>query len=166
MSSVLARRVHAIHSTPLGPMTSVWTKAGLYSLKWNSEADLTVNLNDLAPSDHAASCDLDSRLKLYFESGDPEFDSIIVDPQGWTPFTKTVYEQCRTIPTGKMLTYKELAKQSGSESASRAVGAAMSRNRVLLIIPCHRVVSAGGDLRGFSAPGGLKTKQFLLDLES
>jgi methylated-DNA-[protein]-cysteine S-methyltransferase len=59
-----------------------------------------------------------------------------------------------------------LATGVGSRGASRAVGAAMSRNRILLVIPCHRVVSAGGVLRGFSAPGGLRTKQFLLDLES
>ena len=63
------------------------------------------------------------------------------------------------------MTYKQLAKLAGNEKASRAVGAAMSRNRILLVIPCHRVIAAGGGLRGFSAPGGLATKRLLLQLE-
>ncbi|MCL4165073.1 UNVERIFIED_CONTAM: hypothetical protein GTU68_055700 [Idotea baltica] len=77
-----------------------------------------------------------------------------------------VYQCCRQIQPGDTMTYKQLAAAAGNEKASRAVGAAMSRNRILLVIPCHRVLAANGQLRGFSAPGGLATKQSLLDLEN
>ncbi|QDV47831.1 Methylated-DNA--protein-cysteine methyltransferase [Stieleria neptunia] len=156
------------HSTALGNMVSTWTAAGLYSLRWQER---TVSGDDPGGGDHPVSADpradqLDQRLREYFATGHADFDSIALDTQGWTPFTNQVYRCCRAIAAGTTVTYQELARRAGNKAASRAVGAAMARNRVLLVIPCHRVVSAGGGLRGFSAPGGLQTKQFLLDLES
>jgi len=98
-------------------------------------------------------------------TGGDVFLGVVVDPTGWTTFRHRVYQQCRKIPAGSTCTYQQLAAMAGSPKASRAVGAAMASNRVPLVIPCHRVVSAGGDLRGFSAPGGLETKRMLLQLE-
>ena len=158
------KSAHAVHQTPLGPMISVWTDGGLYSLSW-----------DPTPIDDSVAVDsasfegretLDDRLHEYFATGHADFQSIEIDTTGWTDFTTQVYRCCRSITSGTKLTYKELAARSGNPAASRAVGAAMARNRVLLVIPCHRVVSTGGGLRGFSAPGGLQTKQYLLDLET
>jgi methylated-DNA-[protein]-cysteine S-methyltransferase len=89
-----------------------------------------------------------------------------LDGSGWTAFGRAVYRECRRIPAGTTVTYGELAERAGTRSASRAVGALMARNRILLVIPCHRVVAVGGGLRGFSAEGGLATKRYLLDLEA
>ncbi len=85
---------------------------------------------------------------------------------GSTPFAKRVLEACRRIPYGKTRSYAQLAAAAGAPGAARAVGRVMAGNRVPLVIPCHRVVGSGGKLGGFSAPGGLETKQRLLDLEA
>ncbi|MCS7467589.1 methylated-DNA--[protein]-cysteine S-methyltransferase [Stieleria sp. ICT_E10.1] len=156
------------HWTALGTMVSTWTAAGLYSLRWQERPGLHQGPGaDDGPGDVDARVeDLDQRLREYFTTGHADFDAIEVDTQGWTPFTKQVYRCCRAIAPGTTITYQELARRAGNKAASRAVGAAMARNRILLVIPCHRVVSTGGGLRGFSAPGGLQTKQFLLDLET
>lgn len=148
----------AIHETPLGAMMSRWTETGLYSLDWN--VDESVELCETESS----RC-LDALLNEYFQSGVAEFEPLTLDPHGWSDFNRSVYQACRQIPAGRTTTYKQLAIDAGSPGASRAVGAAMARNRILLVIPCHRVLSTGGGLRGFSAPGGLETKRYLLDLE-
>lgn len=145
-------------------MTSTWTDAGLYSLDWEQTPDPESVQGILA--DDARAQHLDDRLNEYFVTGRADFDSIDLDTDRWTSFTKDIYRCCRSIQPGTTMTYKELAGRAGSPQASRAVGAAMARNRVLLVIPCHRVISTGGGLRGFSAQGGLQTKQFLLDLEA
>lgn len=150
--------VRSVHQTPLGPMASTWTTNGLHSLQWENVAGTN--------HDDSRAQMLDDRIGDFFQTGRADFGEIEIDTDGWTPFHREVYRCCREITAGTTITYKELAGRAGNSAASRAAGAAMARNRVLLVIPCHRVVSAGGVLRGFSAPGGLQTKQFLLDLES
>ena len=82
-----------------------------------------------------------------------------------TPFQAKVVRHCRAIPWGGTLSYGQLAKKAGSAGAARAVGTVMSRNRLPLVIPCHRVLGSGGCLGGYSAPGGLATKKKLLSQE-
>ena len=82
------------------------------------------------------------------------------------PFFRKVYEVANRIPSGKVLTYGEVALAAGSPKASRAVGQAMAKNPFLLLVPCHRVVGGSRKLVGFSAHGGVKTKASLLELES
>ena len=81
-------------------------------------------------------------------------------------FERRIYEMTRRIPYGRTTTYGRLAQQASKPAAARAVGRAMARNPVPLIIPCHRVVGSDGRLCGFSSEGGLELKQRLLDLES
>ncbi|HET8615382.1 MAG TPA: methylated-DNA--[protein]-cysteine S-methyltransferase [Actinomycetales bacterium] len=83
---------------------------------------------------------------------------------GGTPFQLRVWQALREIPFGATATYGELAEQLGSSGASRAVGLASNRNPVPIIVPCHRVIGAGGGLVGFG--GGLACKRWLLDHES
>jgi methylated-DNA-[protein]-cysteine S-methyltransferase len=85
--------------------------------------------------------------------------------QAATPFERSVYALTRAIPPGHTRTYGELAAATGDATQARAVGQAMARNPVPLIVPCHRVLAAGGALGGFSAPGGTDTKHRLLQLE-
>lgn len=101
-----------------------------------------------------------------YASGSPEdFRDIPIDLSACTPFQRSVLKACRKIPYGETATYGQLAHRSGSPRAARAVGSVMAGNRVPLIVPCHRVVPTSGALGGFSAPGGIGTKQRLLDLE-
>jgi methylated-DNA-[protein]-cysteine S-methyltransferase len=85
-----------------------------------------------------------------------------LDPQG-TAFQKMVWRQLLTIPYGQTSTYGELAAQIGGKNKARAVGGAAHHNPIALIIPCHRLIGAGGNLVGFG--GGLPLKRALLDLE-
>lgn len=81
-----------------------------------------------------------------------------------TPFMQKIYTQLLKIPYATTITYKELAKNAGFKNAFRAAGSANAKNKIPIIIPCHRVVSVSG-LGGYSGFGGIKTKQFLLNLE-
>ena len=85
---------------------------------------------------------------------------------GFTDFQCRVYQRCRRIAYGATLSYGALAAAIGVPQAARAVGNTMARNRLPLVIPCHRVVGAAGALGGFSAPDGIHMKQRLLSLES
>jgi methylated-DNA-[protein]-cysteine S-methyltransferase len=103
-------------------------------------------------------------LARYFAGELRAFSSYAIDLSGMSPFTRKVLQTARAIPFGKCVTYSELAKKIGRPKAARAVGQALRRNPLPIIIPCHRVVGKRGDLRGFSA--GLKWKRWLLDLEA
>ncbi len=83
---------------------------------------------------------------------------------GGAPFERTIWEAMARIPFGETVTYGALAKDAGDPNAARAVGVACNRNPLPLIVPCHRVVGAGGALVGFG--GGLPLKRALLDFES
>jgi methylated-DNA-[protein]-cysteine S-methyltransferase len=94
-----------------------------------------------------------------------DFHDVSIELDDLTSFQRRVIAACRTIPHGETLTYGELAEIAGRPGAARAVGSVMARNRVPLVVPCHRVVPASGGLGGFSAPQGVVMKQRLLDLE-
>jgi O-6-methylguanine DNA methyltransferase len=81
------------------------------------------------------------------------------------PARQRLYQAARSIPAGQTATYQELAKRAGLPGAARAAGAAMAVNPFIVVVPCHRVLAANGDLHGFSAPGGVVTKRRLLALE-
>lgn len=88
-----------------------------------------------------------------------------LDMRDLPPFDRRVYELARRIAPGSTLTYGELAKQLGEPGAARRVGQALGRNPFPLVVPCHRVLAAGGHTGGFSAPGGVETKLRLLAIE-
>lgn len=109
---------------------------------------------------------LAERLCRYAEGTPDDFRDVKVDFSNCTSFQATVLACCREIPYGRTATYAGLAAKAGFPGAARAAGNAMSQNRVALIIPCHRVIAAGGRLGGYSATSGVRLKQRLLDLES
>jgi methylated-DNA-[protein]-cysteine S-methyltransferase len=80
-------------------------------------------------------------------------------------FERRVYQAARRIPAGATLSYGELAAHAGTPGMARAVGRALGRNPFAVVVPCHRVVAAGGRIGGFSANGGTKTKRRLLEIE-
>ena len=102
-----------------------------------------------------------AELEEYFAGKRRRF-SIDIAPQG-TSFQLSVWRSLQRVPYGKTISYGQLARQVGNPKASRAVGAANGANPVPIIIPCHRVIGASGDLTGFG--GGLEVKKYLLELE-
>jgi methylated-DNA-[protein]-cysteine S-methyltransferase len=104
--------------------------------------------------------------KRYFAGEEMDFSSVQVDLGGEDAFFAQIYGALRRVGWGRTTTYGALAKEVGAGSeAARDVGEAMARNPAPLIIPCHRVLAAGGKIGGFSAPGGSKTKARMLELE-
>jgi len=99
-------------------------------------------------------------------SGRPQsYDDVLLDDAHLPAFHRRVYRALRQVPVGRTVTYAELAGMAGSPGAVRAVGQALARNPYPLVVPCHRVVAAGGRPGGFTAPGGLETKVRLLAAE-
>ncbi len=106
-----------------------------------------------------------TRLKKYAGGGSDDFADVPVVTAHMTDFQLRVVEACRAVSCGATATYGELAAEAGSPRAARAVGSVMAKNRVPLIIPCHRITGACKMPGGYSAPGGLDTKLKLLKLE-
>jgi methylated-DNA-[protein]-cysteine S-methyltransferase len=110
--------------------------------------------------------DVVARAKRYFEGQETDFSSVRLDLGGEDAFFRQIYDALRRVGWGRTTTYGALAKEAGTgREAARDVGEAMARNPAPLIIPCHRVLAAGGKIGGFSAPGGRATKIRMLELE-
>ncbi len=104
----------------------------------------------------------EKQLREYFAGVRGVFD-IPAEPERGTDFERAVWSALRTIPFGETRTYKQIAEQIGNPAACRAVGRANGRNRINIVVPCHRVIGAGGALTGYSA--GVDIKEKLLRLE-
>jgi len=106
-----------------------------------------------------------TRIRALLEGQPVDLTDAPVDMSVFEPFSRQVYEIARGIPPGQAMTYGEIAERLGDKLLARDVGQAMGKNPYPIIIPCHRVVAAGGKLGGFSARGGASTKQKLLAIE-
>jgi methylated-DNA-[protein]-cysteine S-methyltransferase len=106
-----------------------------------------------------------TNLQRYFAGERVDFASIALDLTGVAPFYREVYAAARRVGWGETATYGELARQAGAPGAARAVGQALSRNPIAVIIPCHRILASGNKVGGFSAFGGTVSKERLLGLE-
>jgi methylated-DNA-[protein]-cysteine S-methyltransferase len=141
----------SVHS-PVGALTVFEDAGSIVVLEWGrAPAAETTPLLD----------ETKRQLNAYFAGRLTKFD-LPLHPQG-TPFQEGLWGRLSDIPYGQVLTYGALAAAMGS--AARAVGGACGRNPIPIIIPCHRVVAAGGRLGGFSGGTGLDTKRALLRLE-
>ena len=101
-------------------------------------------------------------LEEYFAGRRKRFQ-VALDPGG-TDFQRSVWKAISTVAFGETITYAELAERAGHEGSARAAGAATGRNPIGIIVPCHRIVGADGDLTGYA--GGLERKRALLEMES
>jgi AraC family transcriptional regulator of adaptative response/methylated-DNA-[protein]-cysteine methyltransferase len=115
----------------------------------------------LRPGKHALLARLQRQLDLYFKGERTAFDIPLAYPG--TDFQRNVWQALRDIPYGRTMSYGEVARTVGKPGAARAVGAANGANRIAIIIPCHRVIAAGGGPGGYG--GGLWRKLRLLELE-
>ncbi|MFI5536853.1 methylated-DNA--[protein]-cysteine S-methyltransferase [Nocardia sp. NPDC051900] len=120
-------------------------------------------IHEQAPTEVVAEAIAGIRAHLAGELDDLRW--IAVDTSGIPEFHRAVYAVTRAIDPGHTLSYGQVADRVGAPGAAQAVGQALGRNPIPLIIPCHRVLAADHALHGFSAPGGIDTKQRLLTIE-
>ena len=159
---------YTVFETEIGWMSVLASTGGLLGITMpcRSEEEALQRLGDTvkdAARSDAQFADLVKRFNEFFSGGTPSFPDP-VDFSGATSFQKAVWEAVRQIPYGDTRSYGEIAEQIGRHGAARAVGQAMNRNPVAIIVPCHRVVAGGGKLGGFG--GGEDLKRYLLDMEA
>lgn len=106
-----------------------------------------------------------ARIQALLRGAKDDLADLPLDMGGVPEFHQRVYEITRAIPPGQVLTYGEVARRLGEPGASRAVGQALGRNPFAPVVPCHRVLAAGGRSGGFSAEGGALTKLRMLEIE-
>lgn len=104
-------------------------------------------------------------VRAYAEGEEIDFSGVPVDLAGVDDFRLAIYKAARKLSFGETTTYGELAKRAGHGGLPRETGQALGANPVPLVIPCHRILAAGGKIGGFSAPGGSTTKERMLALE-
>jgi len=143
---------HLSLKSPVGPLTLFAHDAAIFALEFG-EAPKGTSSPVLEEARH--------QLNAYFTGRLERFD-VPVAPAG-TDFQKRVWRLMQDIPFGSSRTYGEMSRML--KSSARAVGGACGKNPIAIIIPCHRVLAAGGGIGGYSGGGGTDTKRILLRLE-
>jgi methylated-DNA-[protein]-cysteine S-methyltransferase len=151
-------RMWTTYESPFGKLTLTASGRGLEGLYFPGRAPILEEANH-APEQFAQAT---GQLDEYFAGTRQEFD-LQTDVAG-TSFQQAVWAQLRAIPYGETITYGELANRICRPDRVRAAGAAVGRNPLPIIVPCHRVIAADGNLTGYL--GGLQRKQALLDTEN
>ena len=154
---------YTVMKSSVGEITLVADNVSLRAIYWLNQKPDRVKFPDLENNDsnHVLKSAV-KQLKTYFSGTRREID-IPLRPVG-TVFQEEVWLALRSISYGETVSYSDIAKQIGRPKAVRAVGAAIGKNPLSIMIPCHRVIGANGKLIGFA--GGLSTKEFLLNLEN
>ncbi len=164
---------YAIFETPAGFCGIAWSDVGVtrFQLPTSSAAATEKLIRRRIPDAAEASPPADiertiDRVKRYFAGEQIDFSDIRLDLEGQDEFFRDIYSAARRIGWGHTTTYGTIARELGAgPEVARDVGQAMAKNPVALIIPCHRVLAAGGKIGGFSAPGGSTSKMRMLELE-
>ncbi len=165
-------RRFAIAATAIGEVGFVWTARGIAGIQLpGRDARETLALVGRrfpgatpGPPEGDAALAIEAVRALL--RGEPaDLSGLPLDLDGVPDFDGRVYAVALTIPRGETLTYGAVAARIGEPGAARAVGAALGRNPVPIIVPCHRVLAAGGRTGGFTAPGGIASKLRLLAIE-
>jgi methylated-DNA-[protein]-cysteine S-methyltransferase len=162
----------AIFDTPIGHCGIAWDGDRIVGVQLPEArvADTEARLHDRFGSAAAATppplvqSAIDAIVAALRGEADDLAD-IPLDLASLPPFRRKVYEVVRTIPAGETMSYGEVAAAVGSPGAARAVGQALGRNPYAIVVPCHRVLAAGGRSGGFSANGGVSTKLRMLAIE-
>jgi methylated-DNA-[protein]-cysteine S-methyltransferase len=150
-------------NSPVGVLKLVASDKSLVAILWENDDPRRVRLADVAEEPHhPLLVRMQKELREYF-TGKRRTFSIPLEMRG-TCFQRKVWESLLDIPFGETRTYGDIAKRLGNPAATRAVGGANRRNPISIVVPCHRVVGATGNLTGFA--GGLEVKTYLLKLET
>lgn len=154
---------YKIIESPVGALKIVVSDQDLVAILWDKEKLNRVRLDPMVENEKdPLILETEKQLKEYFLQERTVFD-LPIKMQG-TPFQKEVWELLNQIPYGSTWSYKDIALNIQRPQAVRAVGTAIGRNPISIIVPCHRVIASSGGLAGFA--GGLHRKKILLDLES
>ena len=153
--------------TPVGTIALAASELGLAMVHYEAQPDSeqlmkTMGLQVSRDVGTAMLEESVNQLTAYFEDGLTHF-KLAMDLRGGTDFERSVWQETACIPFGAVLTYGEVAERIGNPLAFRAVGGALGRNPLLIVVPCHRVVAQGRSLGGFSS--GLPLKRRLLGHE-
>ena len=158
----------SLPGTRLGIITCGVTQNGLASLSFGDGADVDDKWHpstDPFPTEIEQTLrDALNQIRAYLDGQLKEF-VLPLDLSRCTEFQKRVLTEVSNIPYGQVITYGQIAEKVGGMKHVRAVGGAVGSNPIPIVIPCHRVVSTGGHLRGYSGWGGIRTKAWLLQLE-
>jgi methylated-DNA-[protein]-cysteine S-methyltransferase len=149
-------------TSPLGPLTLAATAQGLALVWFDAQQHRTETVDAPLDDAHPLLLQTASEFAAYWADARARF-TVALDPQG-TPFQHAVWQVLRGIAPGALLSYGEVAHSIGKPAAVRAVGAAIGRNPLGIIVPCHRVVGSNGSLTGYA--GGLPRKEALLRHEN
>lgn len=148
---------HSILDSPLGPLTIVERDGALAGV-YMAEHRHAPGIETLGERVDDALPQASQQLREYFDGARTTFD-LPLKPVG-TAFQLSVWEHLRTIACGQTHTYGQIAAALGKPTASRAVGAAVGRNPISIVVPCHRVMGGSGQLTGYA--GGVERKKLLL----
>ena len=157
--------IRLMRSSPVGPIVIAAGSDGLILSSIIIEDDFLYITPRTADADSARIADMaTSQLADYFSRKSADF-TLALDLKSATDFQREVLLETVRIPFGRVRSYGEVAIRIGRPQAARAVGGALARNPIGIIIPCHRVVAHDGLLHGFSSPHGIRTKAALLEHE-
>lgn len=162
---------YCLIATAIGPVGLAWSETGLIRLQLpdvdgaRTLARLTKRLE--AEEAHPPEWlePTVKRLQQYFAGGRIDLSGEPLDLSGVPEFHGKLYREMLRLGWGETVTYGELAERVGSPGAAQSVGQAMGKNPIPIIVPCHRVLASGNKMGGFSAPGGIRTKLLLLEME-
>jgi methylated-DNA-[protein]-cysteine S-methyltransferase len=158
-----------VDRTPIGPVFAAVSERGLVSVRFDmSEAafvDLVRQQTGAVPRLSRARAGAAARQVADYVAGKRARFDVPVDLSGVSAFQRQVLLAASQIPRGQVRTYHQVARDIGRPGAARAVGQALSRNPVPIVVPCHRVLAADGTLRGYLGSSGVATKERLLRLE-
>lgn len=162
-----------IFATAIGDCAVVWNAIGLTAvwLPETSAARLRARIGKHWPETSAGEPGTRfsraiAAITALLRGERPDLGDIRIDDSRIDAFDRRVYAATRSIAPGRVVTYAELARRVGGEASARAIGQSLGRNPFPIVVPCHRVVAASGELGGFSAPGGATTKRRLLTIEN
>ncbi|MBE1207732.1 methylated-DNA--[protein]-cysteine S-methyltransferase [Aminobacter carboxidus] len=166
---------HAVFETTLGFMALAWSDTGLTRLclpeKTHAAAErrlLRLAGHDVVAGDRTPPqwiVTLIADIRRYADGADVDFSAVPVDLDGVDDFRRDIYAAARDLHYGETTTYGGLAEKAGRKGLFRETGSALGSNPIPLVIPCHRILAAGGKIGGFSATGGSNMKEKMLVLE-
>ncbi|HEU5017115.1 MAG TPA: methylated-DNA--[protein]-cysteine S-methyltransferase [Pseudolabrys sp.] len=166
-------RNFALFDTAIGVCGVVWTARGIAGVQLPQSSKAATRARLLRRFSNAAEAQPSADVRRAIDgmvallAGEPrDLAGVLIDEDDIPEFNRRVYAIARTVPPGATITYGEIARRLGDPLLARDVGRAMGENPTPLVMPCHRVLAAGGKPGGFSAAGGAVTKLQLLTIEN
>jgi methylated-DNA-[protein]-cysteine S-methyltransferase len=154
-----------LFKTAIGTCGVAWSEAGLTEVLLPRSTSLTGERHIDGGDVPATVRDAIGAIVALVQGARPDLRDVALDERPLDDFRRRVYAATRAIGPGQTATYGEIARAIGAPGAARAVGSALGQNPYPIVVPCHRVLAADGSLHGFSAPGGIRTKRRMLEIE-